>query len=201
VHLAGIAAAGVLMREGTPLVPLASRMAYLGDHAWAWQLGWSIWIGCALSVFAFAWILAARLRVLGVAPAVVALARTLTVLAVMLDVACDLLYAGPFVALAGTGDETAFTGSERLLGIASVTGANGLYTLGVFLFALSFRDGRAPELPRIARLAGVGTVISGSVMAVAGLIGSATLLAVTTGPTIVCFATWSVLVAWRLERS
>lgn len=200
IHVAGIGAAVVLMRPGTPLVPVAERMAYLSTHAWAWRLGWCVWIGCALCVLAFAVLLARRLRALGVAPAVVAMARTVMVLAVIVDLGCNVLYLGPFVALAQTGDAAAFVATERTLGFASVTGANGLYTLGVLLFALTLRDPRAPDVGRLARLAGVGTVLSGGTMAVAGILDSALLLAATTGPTILCFSAWSVLVAWRVER-
>ena len=192
VHAAGLGAALLWMRQGTPLVPLGERVAYLREHGARWQAGWMVWIGCALALLVFAVLLARRIRKpLGWA------GLASVVVAAVVDLSCDVLYATRFLD-AARGEREAFLTLERALGFASVTVGNGLYTVGVLLFTLALRG---ETLPRFTRAAAVGCVVAGTAMAVAGVFGSAEGLAAATGPTIALFGAWSLLVAHGLERS
>jgi hypothetical protein len=192
VHGLGLGAALLLMREGTPLVPLADRLEYLREHAARWQLGWAVWIGCAVALLSFAAVLARRIR----SPLGWVALGTMG-MAAAIDLGCDVLYVTAFLE-AARGAEADFLALERALGFASVTIGNGLYTLGVLIFTLALRG---EVLPRFTRAAAAGCVVAGTLMAIAGVFGSAEGLAAATGPTIALFAAWSILVARGLERS
>ena len=78
---------------------------------------------------------------------------------------------------------------ESLAFTGGATVANGLYTAAVLILTLTLRTGSG------ARLAGFATVVFGTAMAVAGMIPSPRLLEIATGPTIVCYSLWTILVA------
>lgn len=194
LHGAGLVLAWFALRPGSALAPLPERMAYLAGSPPGWIWGWGIWMLCALLLVAFM----AVLR--GILPAGSALARLalLTTAAGMaVDLLCDIvqIQALPLIAAVGPAETTLFLAAERLAFTGGATVANGLYTTGVLLMTLALRERIIP----LARLAGWGTVVAGYAMAVAGLLPSPELLAVSTGPTIGFYSLWTVLVARDLE--
>src|SRR5437879_1686090 len=83
LHLAGLGCA-LLMRPGTPLSPLDRRLRFLAEAPAAWQLGWGVWMLCALALAAFFVVLAEKL------PPPVARAALLCVgAAIAVDLCCD----------------------------------------------------------------------------------------------------------------
>jgi len=46
-HAAGLGLALAGMRQGSPLVPLNDRMAYLASRPLPWTLAWGVWMLCA----------------------------------------------------------------------------------------------------------------------------------------------------------
>src|SRR5262249_2831127 len=50
LHTIGLALAVFGMREGTPLVGLAERIAHLAEAPLSWSIGWAVWMLCALSL-------------------------------------------------------------------------------------------------------------------------------------------------------
>jgi hypothetical protein len=194
LHGAGLALAVTGMRPGSPLVPLAERMAYLAGSPAGWTWGWGVWMVCSLLLTAY---MVALERALPGPPALARLAVVLTAAGMAADLLCDVLQIGvlPLVAAQGPPGAPLFLALERLALTGGLTVANGLYTTGVLLMTLCLRRAGVP-----ARLAGFATAAGGYVMAAAGLIPAAALAAVATGPTILFYSLWTVLVARGLRR-
>lgn len=194
LHGAGLAVAWFGMRPGSVVSPLAERMAYLAGRPPGWTWGWGVWMLCTLLLVAYM----AALRPLASRPLAAQLALILAAAGMAVDLFSDVIQIQvlPLAALAGTTAPATFLAFERLALTGGATVANGLYTAGVLLMTIALR-GRL-QVP--ARIAGAATVISGTAMALAGLLPAPELLAASTGPTIGFYSLWTVLVARDLGR-
>lgn len=193
-HGAGLAFAWYGMRPGSVAVPLPERMAYLAERPAGWVWGWGVWMVCAVLLVAFLAVLRARLPD---SSPVADLAVVLAAAGMAVDLLCDVLQIQvlPFVAAAGPAQTTFFLSLERLAFTGGATVANGLYTASVVLMTICLRGlAGAP-----ARLAGWATGVSGAFMAVSGFLLSPDGLALSTGPAIVFYSLWTVLVARDLQ--
>jgi len=190
LHAVALAFAAAVLRRGTPAVPLPERLPYVAAHSWEWTAGWLAWMTCAAALAAFMALLArARPSALTRAAALLALCGA------MADVACDAAYMA-VLPVRATGDVTRFLAFERHLGLASLTLANGLYTLAVALATLAL-----PPAARAARSLGALTVAGGLVLAAAGVIAGPILPALGTAITIPAFLGWTLAVSsWRGRR-
>jgi hypothetical protein len=183
VHAAGLALAATEMRKGTPLAGW-ERMPWLAGDPFAWTLGWVVWMACAIALVAFVF---AAARASDAPPRT---ARWIVLLAVVgagIDMVCDALWIVWIPGLAAE-DPALFVTVERALGALGQIGANGLYSIAVLMCAMQFERW-------IIRLPGMGTFAAGMAMVAAGIVGSADLLAIATGPTIGLFCAWSIAVA------
>jgi hypothetical protein len=194
-HALGLIAAWFGMRPGSVVAPLAERTAYLASRPALWSLGWGIWMLCTLLLVAFVAVLGRFLPARSVAAR---LALVLTAAGMAADLLCDVLQISvlPLVATAGPSSTILFLAIERLAFTGGATVANGLYTTGILLITLRL----AGSLSAPARLAGYATAAAGYAMAVAGLLPSPTLLQAATGPTILFYSLWTVLLARDLRR-
>ena len=186
LHLAGLALAALFMRPGTPAVPLLERLAYLAPRPPGWTGGWVVWMGCAATLAAFM-VLLARARPLPLVRA----AAVVALLGAVLDVACDLAYAGALPGHARS-DVADFVVFERRLTALSQTGANGLYSVAILLGTIGLD--RAPAL---ARVLGAVTFVGGSVLALAGLTGDQVQVMAGTAIAIPAFLAWTLVVSAR----
>ncbi len=180
------------MRPGSALVPLAERMAYLAGRPAGWTWGWATWIVCSLLLVAYMVVLRTQIPGRSVTAS---LAVLLTATGMPVDLLCDLVQIVYLPRAAGSPEIGVFRYLEGLAFTGGATVANGLYTTGILLMTLRLRS----QIGAAARWAGFGTVIAGYAMAVAGLLPSPWLLAAATGPTIVLYSLWTVLVARDLR--
>ena len=180
------------MRPGSPLVPLTERMAYLAGRPAGWTWGWGTWMACALLLVAYMIVLRAQIPGRSV---LASLAVLLTAAGMLVDLLCDLVQIVFLPRAAGSPEIGVFLYLERLAFTGGATVANGLYTTGVLLMTLCLR--RRVGAP--ALWAGFGTAIAGYAMALAGLLPSPRLLEAATGPTILLYSVWTVLVARDLR--
>jgi hypothetical protein len=179
VHLAGLGCA-LLMRPGTPLAPLSDRMRFLADQPAAWSLGWGVWMLCALALAGFFVLVAEKL------PQEIARATLLCVsAAIAVDLCCDAAQM-QILPLCARGDAARFVIVERTVGLGGTLVANGLYTLASVMaaFALGRRG--------LALLLG----ISGAAMCAGGVLDQPRIIELSTGPTILLFCAFTVLVAY-----
>ena len=195
LHGVGLAFAWFAMRPGSALVPLPERMAYLAGAPSGWAWGWGVWMLCTLLLIAFMAVLRGRLPE---SSALARIALLTTAAGMAVDLLCDVVQIQvlPLIAAAGPAETTLFLAVERLAFTGGATAANGLYTTGVLLMTLALHDRVSP----LARLAGWVTVAAGYAMALAGLLPSPEMLAISTGPTIGFYSLWTVLVARDLGR-
>jgi hypothetical protein len=191
LHVAGLVLALVGMRPGTPSAPEADRMAYLAGRPIGWTLGWAVWALCALALLWFMTLLSEYRPSTGSR-----LALALTTAGVAVDLTCDAWYATVLPELATPVYETPFLIVERLVGVASLAAANGLYSTGVLVAAATLE-----RVPKAATWLGCAAGISGLALAAAGLAGSPTAIEVCTGPTVGFFMAWTVALARGLARS
>lgn len=191
LHAAGLAAAWIGLRQGSAVVPLEERMAYLANRPPAWAWGWGIWTLCALVLVAFMAVL--RRRLPG-DPFLAHLALIFTAAGMAVDLLCDVLQI-QVLPMAAASPPAVFLAFERLAFVGGLTVANGLYTLGVLLMNVCLRS--VAEAP--ARLAGWVNVVSGFALAAAGFVSSPVLLQAATGLTIGSYCLWTVLVARDLR--
>ena len=110
----------------------------------------------------------------------------LAIVGAVIDVTCDLTY---ILVLPGRAadDVSRFLLFERHLGTASLTGANGLYSLAVLVATLGL-----PASATLTRGLGVLTFVAGLVLAGAGLTGDPRHVMVGTALTIPFFLAWSL---------
>jgi hypothetical protein len=181
LHVFGLALAAATMRPGTPAAPLLERLRYLAARPAGWTAGWLVWILCALALVAFM-VLLARAHPSPFATA----AATLAILGAVIDVTCDLTYVLVLPARAA-GDVARFLVFESHLGTASLTGANGLYSLAVLGATLGL-----PARAALSRGLGLLTFVAGLVLAGAGLTGDPRHVMVGTALTIPLFLGWSL---------
>ncbi|HYO12164.1 MAG TPA: hypothetical protein VE685_03095 [Thermoanaerobaculia bacterium] len=183
------------LRPGSALVSLSDRMGYLAGRPSAWTWGWLLWMLCTLLLVAF---MAVLRQALPARSAMAQLALVLTAAGMAIDLLCDVIQIQvlPLLAAGGGMRATSFLAFERLAFTGGATAANGLYTAGVLLMTVRLRG----RMGAPATLTGAATTVAGAGMALAGLLTSAELLAVFTGPTIGFYSLWTVLVARDLGR-
>lgn len=191
LHAAGLVLAAFGMRPGSPLVPLAERMAYLAGGPIGWSLGWGVWMLCSLLLFLYVAVLQDHLP--GFAGG---LAMALTAAGMGVDLLCDVAQIRALPLAAASGSKPLFLTLEGLLFAGGATVANGLYTLAVAILTVALRK----QTGALTRIAGLGTFVAGSAMAAAGLIPSPRLLELATGPTIGLYSAWTVLVVRDLRK-
>lgn len=194
LHLGGLALAVAALRPGTPLVPLAERVAYLAERPLGWTLGWAAWMLCALALVAFLAVLA------HVVPEASTVLRTAVMLAsagAAVDLVCDTLYITVLPGLAAAGPTPLFLTVERALGAGGVVVANGLYTIATLLAALGLRA--RPEMPPVVTWLGYATFAGGMLMVAAGFTGDPRHLELATGAAILPYMAWTLGVARALR--
>lgn len=188
LHAVGLAVSWFWLRPGSMLVPLAERTGYLASHGAVWGWGWAVWAVCAVALVAFN---AALVEPLGERPFLPRLALVLSVAGMAVDLVCDAVQIWLLPGL----DAPLFQAFERLAFAGGATVANGLYTASVALLNVRLSgQARGGTLT-----AGWVTVAAGSAMAVSGVLDLPQLLQLATGPTIVGYSLWVVLVARDLE--
>jgi hypothetical protein len=116
-----------------------------------------------------------------------------------IDLLCDTLQIVvlPALAAGGPGVAPVFVAFERAAGAGGLVVANGLYTVAVLIMAVVLRE----RTPPAARVFAFATVLGGALLVVAGFESDARLAAIATGPTIVAFLGWTIVVARALLRS
>ena len=191
LHGAGLAFAWFALRPGSVTVPLADRMAYLASQPPAWAWGWGVWALCSLLLVAF---LAALQGTLLERSSLAQLALVLAGAGMAVDLLCDLIQVR--VLPLATEEPTLFLIFERIAFTGGFTVANGLYTAGLLCMNLRLR--RLISAP--AWISGWITVLFGTAMAFAGLFPVEALVMVSTGPTILFYSLWTVLIARDLSR-
>lgn len=184
LHAAGLLLAAAAMEPGTPAAPLTGRIAYLAARPAGWTAGWLVWMACALALVAFM-VLLARAHP---SPLTRAAAR-LACAGAVVDIACDAAYIGLLPARAA-GEVPRFLAFERHLGLASLTGANGLYSLAVLVATLGL-----PAGAKASRGLGVLTFAAGLALAAAGLTGDPRHVMAGTALTIPSFLAWTLAVS------
>jgi hypothetical protein len=194
LHAVGLIFAKQGMRPGSPLVPVAERMAYLAGRPAGWVWGWGIWMACSLLLVAYVAALRSRLPGRSFAAD---LALTLAAAGMGVDLLCDVIQIRGLPLAAASGSEPLFLALEALAFTAGLTVANGLYTAAVLLLTLRLGGVVRPE----TRIFGFGTVVFGTAMAVAGVIPSPGLVEITTGPTIVLYCIWTYRIARELPSA
>jgi len=194
LHLGGLALAVAALRPGTPLVPLAERVAYLAERPLGWTLGWAAWMLCALALVAFLAVLA---HVVPEAPTVLRTAVMLASAGAAVDLVCDTLYITVLPGLAAAGPTPLFLTVERALGAGGVVVANGLYTIATLLAALGLRA--RPEMPPVVTWLGYATFAGGMLMVAAGFTGDPRHLELATGAAILPYMAWTLGVARALR--
>lgn len=194
LHAIGLAFAQNAMRLGSPLVPLSERMAYLASRPRGWIWGWGIWMVCALLLLAY--VAALRHRLPGRSLAA-DLALVLTATGMGVDLLCDVIQIRGLPLAAASGSEALFLSLEALAFTGGLTVANGLYTAAVLLLTLGMGNEIEPE----TRIFGFGTVVFGTVMALAGLTALPKyVLESSTGLTILLYSIWTLRVAKEIGR-
>jgi hypothetical protein len=185
-HALGLALA-LGMRPGTAVFTVEARMGFLAAAPLAWQAGWGVWMLCALALGAYFSALAAELE-----PFVRRVALLLVGAAVAVDLLCDAAQLA-VLPLAARGGVDGFLVVERAVGVGGALVANGLYTLAAVVVTFT-------SLRRSAdRLLGAALGLAGAVMALAGVVGSARLVELSTGPTIILYCGWALSVARSLD--
>jgi hypothetical protein len=193
LHLIGLAFAALGMRPGTPLMPLADRLAYLSRAPLGWSLGWGTWMLCTTVLIAFLAVLARRLG-----DDLARLGLTFAIVGGAFDLFFDSVYILVFPLVASWQPEALFLALERLSGVGSLVIANGLYSIATLLFTLSLRGREG--VSRLTFVVGYAVTGFGLLLAAAGFTGVPWHAEWATGPTIGCFCLWAVLVAHGLER-
>jgi hypothetical protein len=184
LHAAGLVFALLAMRPGTPAAPLFDRIRYLAGRPAGWTAGWLVWIACAAALVAFMVVLDRAFPSPGTRAA-----AALAIAGAALDLTCDLAFAFLLPSRAG-GEVSSFLRLERTLALASLTGANGLYSIAILAATLGL-----PRAWVVARGLGVVTFLGGALLAVAGVTTDPGQVLVATAIAIPAFVLWTLTVA------
>jgi len=186
VHALGLAVAALGMRPGTGVFTVAERMSFLAAAPLGWTAGWGLWMLCALALGAYFVVLGGQLE-----PSLRRAVLGLVTVAIAVDLLCD---AAQIAVLppAARGEPSTFLLVERWAGIGGTLVANGLYTLSALLATLALSR-------PLDRLLGAAVGVAGFTMALGGVLGSARLVEVATGPTIILYCGWALAVARSVE--
>lgn len=196
VHLVALLFALFGMRPGTSAFPLEERLAYLAHAPLGWSLGWGVWMLCAGLQVGFYAVLTRHLRDRFEAAW---LAVTVATAGAAIDLTCDAIWITVIPALAarGTVAVVVFLAVERAALAGGLIVANGLYCIATLILTLCLRGRPGVTWPLLA--AGYGVFGFGMLLSAAGFTGVAWHAEAATGPTILCFCAWVVLVAHALR--
>ena len=192
VHVAGLALAAVAIGPGTPLAPLADRVAYLSRAPALWTLSWVCWIGCAALLLLF---LNAVARQLGDQAELAKLGVVVACVGAAFDLFCDSTYivVFPLVTALDPFPETLFLILERLTGIGSLIVANGAYSVAILLVTLALKSSHHVSAAGVNL--GFAVVAAGLLLAGAGYSGVPWHAKWATPPCIGLFCLWVVVVS------
>ena len=196
VHVLGLLFAAFSMRPGSPLTPIPERVNYLSRHPLGWSLGWTVWMLCDVAVIAFVVQAARRLR-----NDWALLAAGLILIGTAFDLACDSIFISvlPNLAAQQPVNEEVFLTVEKSVNTISLVIANGLITLSTAAMTVALRVGAKPlKLP--ITLMGAAILIFGLSLSAAAFVPDPWLTQWATGPTIISFCIWCLLVAYRLDH-
>lgn len=195
LHGVGLLFAVFGMRPGTNAVSVEERLEYLKGAPAGWSIGWVTWMFCAAALIAF---LATAVNRLPPTAVRARLGLTFSVVGLGFDLFCDATYILVLPKLAAGYPPNLFLTVERLTGIGSLLIGNGGYSLGTLLIAFDMsREGRARPA---TTLVGIGVGVFGLLLAACAFPNEPLLIALATGPTIVLFCVWVLLVARDLEH-
>jgi hypothetical protein len=190
-HVLGLSLAVVWMRPGTAAFPVSERMAYLAADPLGWRLGWAAWGLCALAMVAFLGALLAR------QPAPILYASLgIACAAAAVDLTCDVLFV-TVLPRAAAGPAPSFVLLERGINTASLSVANGLYSVAVLVASFGVR--LAGGAQRHQQVLALGTFLAGLALAAAGFTGNPRYVELATGPTVGLFMAWTLVVARGLR--
>ena len=209
VHVLGLLFAAIGMRPGSPLAPFPERVHYLARHPLGWSAGWGVWMMCDLAVVALIFQAARRVR-----NDLAWLAVALVVIGAAFDVACDSVFIAVLPRLASEAVlpnrldiyyslefekwyVQPFLTIERVTNTISLVVANGLITLSAAVFTLGLMQ-RIDRAKAIA-LFGAAILVFGSLLSAAAFMPDPWLTEWVTGPTIISYCVWCLLVANRLD--
>lgn len=197
LHIAGLVMAAVGMKAGSLMVPLPDRLTYLASRPAGWTIGWATWMLCAFALIAFLAILTHRL---GERASLARLGLTIAVVGAAFDLCCDCIFILVFPMLAAdqSAPERLFVVVERITGIASMVVANGCYSIGILLITIQLRE--RVGMSCLTILVGYAVAACGLVLSAAGFTWLGWHAALATGPTILLFCVWVVLVARTEEK-
>jgi hypothetical protein len=196
IHIIALLFALFGMRPGTPAVELEERRAYLAGAPLGWSLGWGCWMACAALQVGFYAALTPHLRQRTEAAW---LAVTLAAAGAAIDLTCDVLWITviPPLAAGGEGTTAVYLALERLGLAGGLVVANGLYCTATLILTLCLRGRPGVTWPVLA--SGYGVFGFGMLLSAAGFTGVAWHAEAATGPTILCFCAWVLLVATALR--
>jgi hypothetical protein len=189
LHAAGLVLALFAMRPGTPAAPLLDRLSYLAGRPAGWVAGWLVWMVCAVSLVAFL-VLLARARPSSWTRAAAGLAAA----GAAIDLTCDAAYAFLLPGRAA-GDVSSFLRFEHGLSLASLAGANGLYSLAILAATVAL-----PRTWIASRGLGALTFVGGALLAAAGFTGNPFHVLAGTAVTMPAFVAWTLTVAVAVRR-
>lgn len=172
MHVLALAIMLAGLRPGTLAeANVATRGAYIANHAIIWAAGWGAWMVAAMSLMGFYawWGSQLPARTIGMSAVLIAAAGMVcdfsgeSISALLLvERAAPLAVASSPTAW----DAASFVRGERAATLLTAGAANGFYTLGGLLLTLA-----TPDLPRWVRHVMWGTWLAGLAMTVAAVIG------------------------------
>ena len=192
LHVLALILAFIGIRPGSPLVALPERLSYLASDPVGWSLGWAIWMVSALLLVAY---FAALTRHLPDQRPLPQLAVIVAAAGAAVDLICNAIYftALPLLAAKTPPAEATFLAFERAANALGLIVANGLYSVGTLLLTMCMRQ--RPRWGRWATLVGYAVFGFGMILVIAGFLNEPRLAALGTGPTIVFYCLWTILVA------
>lgn len=189
LHAAGLVLALFAMRPGTPAVPLPDRLAYVAGRPAGWIAGWLVWMMCAVALVAFLVLLARACP-----SSWTRAAAGLAALGAAVDLTCDAAYAFSLPGRAA-GDVAGFLRFEHGLSLASLAGANGLYSLAILAATVGL-----PRTWITSRGLGVLTFVGGALLAAAGFTSNPWHVLIGTAITMPAYVAWTLTVAIAVRR-
>jgi hypothetical protein len=203
IHVAALAATGLLLKQGTSLEPNAVvRTSFVASYETEWTIGWAIWMLAAASWVGFCAWWAGKLNNEGTSDAAKISRGTIVASSAVVIAAVGTIFdfsgEGSLILLAVERARefvnglppalVSFEKVERAFMLLSAAAANGLYTVAGILLTLI-----TPGLPKGVRVLMWISWIAGITMTVAGIIGHTALFIVSS---IGLFPPFLVWIAW-----
>lgn len=197
VHAFALLAVLLVLQPGIPPGSLATRAAFVAQHALGWQIGWALWLPASLALVLFHAGLADALhaRLWGW------IAVGVTLAGATIDWADEMVWIGlaPWLAARFATDSFsagAYALWDRAYIVLSIGLANGLYTIGgIILIALAYRSRNFPRC--LARWGAVVWALS-IALSIAGLIGDGVMVQVVSALVFAVFMPWLVFMGLHL---